>query len=104
MGIKPPLPPWLEHAAAIRKALKTRGFKPVDRVQICQKCDEYAEESWSLQGGQGMGGRELMWCANCGRSRSWKGSIGGQRIVEEPFDLASFLNIKIDPPPGAPTA
>jgi len=26
-----------------------------DRVQICEKCDAYAEETWSLKGGQGMG-------------------------------------------------
>jgi len=25
-----------------------------DRVQICEKCDAYAEETWSLKGGQGM--------------------------------------------------
>src|ERR671936_324985 len=56
MGKKPPLPPWLEHAALVKKKMKDRGFKMADRVQICEKCDEYAEETWSLKGPQGMGG------------------------------------------------
>src|SRR5256884_6232121 len=73
MGKKPPLPPWIEHAAAVRKKLKERGFKPADRVQICEKCEEFAEEAWSLKGNQGMGGRDLVYCMNCGRSRSWRG-------------------------------
>ena len=92
---KPPLPPWLEKAAIIRKRLKTRGFSPNDRVQICEVCQEYGEEGWSLKGGEGrMGGRDIAYCMCCGRSRSWKGSIGGQRVVEEPFDLIGFLGIK----------
>ena len=93
MGKKPPLPPWVEHAAAVKKKLKERGFKPSDRVQICEKCEEYAEESWGLKGGEGMGGRDIMYCMNCGRSRSWKSRLGGQRLVEEPFDLMGFLGI-----------
>ena len=101
MGIKLPLPPWLEHATLVRKKLKERGFKPADRVQICEKCGEYAEEAWGLKGGQGMGGRDLSYCANCGRSRSWKSSLGGQRIVEEPFDLLGFLGIAGQTTPGS---
>ncbi len=91
MGKKLPLPPWLEFAAPIRKKLKERGFKPSDRVQICETCEEYAEEAWSLKGGEGMGGRDLKYCMNCGRSRSWKGALGGSRVSEEPFDLLKFL-------------
>ena len=98
MGIKYPLPPWLVHAAAVRKKLKERGFRPSDRVQICERCEEYGEEAWSLKGGQGMGGRDLAYCMNCGRSRSWKGSIGGQRMVEDPFDIVTFLGITTTPP------
>jgi len=30
-------------------------LKMADRVQMCEKCDAYAEETWSLKGGQGMG-------------------------------------------------
>ena len=93
MGKKPPLPPWIEHAVAVRKKLKDRGFKPADRVQICEKCDEYAEEAWSLKGSQGMGGRDLVYCMNCGRSRSWRGH-GSPRAVEEPFDLMAFLGLR----------
>ncbi len=97
MGPKrPPLPPWLEHAAAVRKKLKDRGFKPADRVQACETCDEYAEETWSLRS-QNIGGRDICYCANCGRSRSWKGA-GESRVTEEPFDLLGFLNIKPEPP------
>jgi hypothetical protein len=92
MGKKPPLPPWIEHAAAVRKKLKERGFKPADRVQVCEKCEQYAEEAWSLKGGQGMGGRDLVHCMNCGRSRSWRGQ-GNPRPVEEPFDLMGFLGL-----------
>jgi len=92
MGKKPPLPPWLEHAALVKKKMKDRGFKMADRVQICQVCDEYAEETWSLKGGQGMGGRDICACMNCGRARSWKGQ-GAGRVVEEPFDLMGFLGI-----------
>ena len=88
-----PLPPWVEHAAIVRKKLKDRGFRPADRVQICETCSEGAEEAWGLKGGQGMGGRDISYCMNCGRSRSWKSSIGGQRVVEEPFDLLGFLGI-----------
>lgn len=92
---KPPLPPWLEHQAAVRKKLKERGFKPADRIQICEKCEEYAEEHWNLRGGEGrMGGRDLMYCVNCGRSRSWRSAQVGGRIVEDPFDLMGFLGIK----------
>jgi hypothetical protein len=95
MGVKLPLPPWLEHAGEVKRKMKQRGFKASDRVQICEKCDEYAEESWTLRGGgQGMGGRDVAYCVNCGRSRSWKGSVGGQRVVEDPFDLLGFLGIK----------
>ena len=92
MGKKPPLPPWLEHAALVKKKMKDRGFKMADRVQICERCDEYAEETWSLKGGQGMGGRDICACMNCGRARSWKGQ-GSGRAVEEPFDLMGFLGI-----------
>ncbi len=83
----------------VRRALKKRGFKPNDAVQVCEKCTQYAEESWQLHNTQGMGGRSLMWCASCGRSRSWKGGSNptGARTVEEPFDLMGFLGIKIDP-------
>ena len=94
VGKKPPLPPWIEHAAAVRKKLKERGFKPADRVQICENCDEYAEEAWSLKGTQGMGGRDLVYCMNCGRSRSWRGH-GNPRVVEEPFDLMGFLGLRV---------
>jgi hypothetical protein len=93
MGKKPPLPPWIEHAADVRKKLKTRGFKPGDRVQICESCGEYAEEAWRLLGGQGMGGRDIVYCMNCGRSRSWRGQ-GTARTVEEPFDLIGFLGLR----------
>src|SRR5439155_1233155 len=86
MGKKPPLPPWLEHAALVKKKMKERGFKMADRVQICERCEEYAEETWTLKGGQGMGGRDICACMNCGRARSWKGQ-GPARTVEEPFDL-----------------
>ena len=97
MGVKLPLPPWLEHAGDVKRKMKERGFKMADRVQICEKCDEYAEETWSLRGGgQGMGGRDVSYCTNCGRCRSWKGSsVGGARVVEEPFDLLGFLGIKL---------
>jgi hypothetical protein len=97
MGVKRELPPWVEHAMELRRALSKRGFKPGDAVQMCEQCHQYAEETWQLRGAQGMGGRDLMWCANCGRSRSWKGSMGGARIVEEPFDLAGFLGMKFAP-------
>jgi hypothetical protein len=97
MGKKPPLPPWLEHAALVKKKMKDRGFKVADRVQLCEKCDEYAEETWSLKGGQGMGGRDICACMNCGRARSWRGQ-GPSRAVEEPFDLMGFLGIA---PPSA---
>jgi hypothetical protein len=93
MGKRPPLPPWLEHAAEVRKKLKARGFKPSDRVQICESCGESAEEAWSLLGGQGMGGRDIVYCMNCGRSRSWRGQ-GTGRTVEEPFDLLGFLGLR----------
>ena len=94
---KPPLPPWLEKAGLIRKKLKTRGFMPNDRIQICEKCEEYGEEGWSLKGGEGrMGGRSIAYCMCCGRSRSWKASMGGTREVEDPFDLIAFLGIKPD--------
>ena len=97
MGKKLPLPPWLEHTAVIKKKMKDRGFKTADRVQICEKCDEYAEETWSLKGGQGMGGRDICACMNCGRARSWKGS-GAARVPEEPFDLLGFLGVVATPP------
>jgi hypothetical protein len=93
---RPPLPPWVEHAAVVRKKLKDRGFRPADKINYCETCGEGAEEAWSLKGGQGMGGRDIVYCMACGRSRSWKGSIGGQRVCEEPFDLMGFLGI-----PGA---
>ncbi|HWT84783.1 MAG TPA: hypothetical protein VN177_03355 [Myxococcales bacterium] len=93
MGKKPPLPPWLEHAALVKKKMKDRGFKMADRVQICDACGEYAEETWSLKGGQGMGGRDICACMNCGRARSWKGQ-GIGRAVEDRFDLIGFLGIK----------
>ena len=96
MGVKRNLPPWVEHAMELRRALTKRGFKPGDAVQMCELCHEYAEETWQLRGAQGMGGRDLMWCASCGRSRSWKGSMGAVRTVEEPFDLIGFLGLKID--------
>jgi len=95
MGVKRQLPPWVEHAMTVRRALQKKGFKPADAVQVCEQCHEYAEETWQLRGGgQGMGGRDLMWCANCGRSRSWRGS--SPRILEEPFDLAGFLGLKFE--------
>ena len=78
--------------ASVAAALKERGFKPADRVQVCEKCEQYAEEAWSLKGGQGMGGRDLVYCMNCGRSRSWRGQ-GNPRPVEEPFDLMGFLGL-----------
>jgi hypothetical protein len=92
MAKRPPLPPWIEHAMAVRKKLKERGFKPADRVQACESCGEYAEEAWSLRGAQTLGGRDVVYCANCGRSRSWRGQ-GAARTVEEPFDLLAFLGI-----------
>ncbi len=93
MGPKrPPLPPWIEHAAIVRKKLKDRGFKPADRVQYCEICGEGAEETWGLKGAT-LGGRDICYCANCGRSRSWRGG-GSERILEEPFDLMTFLGIK----------
>ena len=47
---------------------------------------------WSTASSR-MGGRDICYCMACGRSRSWKSSIGGQRVVEEPFDLLGFLGI-----------
>ena len=94
MGKRPPLPPWVEHAAQVRKKLKERGFKPADRVQICESCGQYAEEAWTLLGAQGIGGRDLVYCMNCGRSRSWRGQ-GPARSVEEPFDLIRFLGLSV---------
>ena len=71
MGVKLQLPPWLEHAGDVKRKMKERGFKPADRVQICEKCEEYAEESWTLRGSQqGLGGRDIVYCVNCGRCRS----------------------------------
>ena len=93
MGVKLPLAPWLVHSGMVKKKMKDRGFKMADRVQICEKCGEYAEETWSLKGGQGMGGRDICACMNCGRARSWKGS-GTARAVEDPFDLMAFLGIQ----------
>ncbi len=95
MGVKRQLPPWVERAMEVRRALQKRGFKPNDAVQMCEQCHEYAEESWQLHNTQGMGGRAIMFCANCGRTRSWRGQ-GTTRAVEEPFDLAAFLGIKLD--------
>jgi hypothetical protein len=92
MGKKFPLPPWLEHSALVKKKMKDRGFKMADRVQICERCDECAEETWSLKGAQGLGGRDICACMNCGRARSWKGS-GPDRIIEESFNLMGFLGI-----------
>jgi hypothetical protein len=92
MGKKLPLPPWLEHTALIKKKMKERGFKVGDRVQICEKCDEYAEETWTLRTGGMTGGRDIVACMNCGRARSWRGA-GATRAVEEPFDLMGFLGI-----------
>jgi hypothetical protein len=97
MGKKLPLPPWLVHAGVVKKKMKERGFKVADRVQICEKCEEYGEETWSLKGGQGMGGRDISACMNCGRARSWKGA--SPRIMEEPFDLLGFLGIPATAPP-----
>jgi hypothetical protein len=94
MGKKFPLPPWLEHTAMVKKKMKDRGFKVGDRVQICERCDEYAEETWSLKGPT-LGGRDICACMNCGRARSWKGS-GTGRVVEDPFDLPGFLGIKLE--------
>ena len=94
MGKRPPLPPWVEHAAQVRKKLKERGFKPADRVQICESCAEYAEEAWMLLGAQGIGGRDVVYCMNCGRSRSWRGQ-GAARSIEEPFDLLRFLGLSV---------
>jgi hypothetical protein len=91
-GKRPPLPPWLEHAAAVRKKLKERGFRPADRLQRCETCSQYAEEAWSLRGAQGLGGRDVAYCASCGRARSWRGQ-GASRAVEEPFDLLGFLGV-----------
>jgi hypothetical protein len=98
MGVKRELPPWVEHAMEVRRALTKKGFKPNDAVQVCENCTQYAEESWGLHNTQGMGGRSLVWCANCGRSRSWKGGSNptAPRAVEEPFDLAGFLGLKFD--------
>ena len=76
----------------VKKKMKDRGFKMADRVQLCEKCDEFAEETWSLRGAQGLGGRDICACMHCGRARSWKGS-GEKRVVEEPFDLMGFLGI-----------
>ena len=59
-----------------------RGFKPADRVQICEACNEYAEEAWTLLGGQGMGGRDIVYCMNCGRSRSWRGQGAARRKLQ----------------------
>ena len=84
----------------VRKKLKERGFRPADRVQICERCEEYGEEAWTLKSGQGMGGRDIAYCANCGRSRSWKSSLGGKRVVEENFDLLGFLGIAGTTTPG----
>lgn len=97
MGVKLQLPPWLEHAGEVKRKMKERGFKPMDRVQICENCQEYAEESWTLRGQQqGLGGRDIVYCVNCGRCRSWRGGseAGSARIVEDPFDVLGFLNIK----------
>ena len=94
MGKKFPLPPWLEHTGLVKRKMKERGFKVADRVQICERCDEYAEETWALRGAGGMGGRDICACMNCGRARSWKGSANG-RVLEEPFDLMAFLGIQI---------
>ena len=95
---KPPLPPWLEHQAVVRKKLKDRGFRPADRMQVCESCSEYGEEAWTLKSGGQMGGRDISYCMNCGRSRSWKGS-GETRRVEEPFDILGFLGIVAAPAP-----
>ena len=92
MGVKLPLAPWLEHSAMVKKKMKDRGFKMADRVQICEKCEEYAEETWALRGPEGLGGRDICACMNCGRARSWKGT-GASRVVEDPFDLLGFLGI-----------
>ena len=96
MGKKrPPLPPWVEHAALVRKKLKDRGFRPTDKINPCETCGEGAQEAWGLGGGgQGMGGRDIVYCMACGASRSHKGSLGGKRIVEENFDLLGFLGIQ----------
>src|SRR5262249_8846526 len=92
MGVKLPLPPWLEHTAMVKKKMKDRGFKMADRVQICETCDEYAEETWTLRsGGMTGGGGSCAWL-ECGRARSWRGA-GPNRTVEEPFDLMGFLGI-----------
>jgi len=95
MGVKRKLPPWVEHAMTVRRALQKRGFKMGDAVQICEICHEMAEETWQLRG-SGMGGRDLMFCAACGRARSWRGPLGGARTCEEPFDLMGFLGLKIE--------
>ena len=79
--------------SAVRKVI---GYVPQD-----SGVDQFAtgRENLMLQGRvQGMGGRDICACMNCGRARSWKSSAGGQRIVEEPFDLMGFLGIQ--PPPA----
>ena len=41
-----------------------------------------------------LGWMERVYCANCGRARSWRGQ-GASRSVEEPFDLMGFLGVAL---------
>ena len=90
-------------AAAAGEALVDRLFLPQAHEQLLPAiragakgfAHEMAEETWQLRG-SGMGGRDLMFCAACGRARSWRGPLGGARTCEEPFDLMGFLGLKIE--------
>ncbi len=88
---KKPEPP---DPLTVRKALKSRGFVMHDQVQQCEACGEWAKEPWGLRNPQGLGGRDLEWCANCGASRSWTRGAAGGRREDAPFDVRAFLGLQ----------
>ena len=70
--------------------LSKRGFMRDPRPIFCDACGERAVFIYALKH-TNIGGRSIEWCHACDREWGYRRPGGGDRELDEDFDLATFL-------------
>jgi hypothetical protein len=72
------------------RKLKKRGFVTDGVRERCDACEQNGVWIYKILGSR-IGGRDIRWCLNCGKVRSWRRSSDDQLYEDTKFEIDEFL-------------
>jgi hypothetical protein len=86
-----PTKPTQPTASEIESALRKRGFKMMGAPDPCPSCQVQSFTAWTIAGRTG--GRQILWCASCNHSASFRVDAQAHRVGDPDFALMPFLGL-----------